>query len=184
MNGCSLTAYSCAPDARYPLQQPELCLSPPPPPARRHLQPKSRPPLREERERERERHTDNEREKVKALAASPINPSGFESYGAGVCPAFPSGLSRKGTLTPRLRLKLFARFHASCSCVKTRDLRSGVAARARKLSFPWIPPTEATGVENQTPPSWIYSTETGTKVLSSRYVEAFVELRRGGQVLG
>lgn len=39
------------------------------------------------------------------------------------------------------------------------------------------------GVENQTPPNWIYSTETGTKVLRSRYVEAFVELRRG-QVLG
>lgn len=53
--------------------------------------------------REKKRHTDNEGEKVKALAAPPINPSGFENDGAGVCPAFPSGLSGKGTLTPRLR---------------------------------------------------------------------------------
>lgn len=40
--------------------------------------------------------------------------------------------------------ELFARFNASCCCVKTRDLRSGVAARARKLNSQWIWPTEAT----------------------------------------
>lgn len=140
VNGCSLTAYSCAPDARYPLQQQALCSPPPPAPAWRHLQPKSRPPLRKEREKKRHWHRTRSKN-PRRLADKTQRVWKLSRWSLS---RFPLRFEEKREVYFVTPTELFARFNASCCCVKTRDLRSGVAARARKLNSQWIWPTEAT----------------------------------------